>query len=89
MKDRSTMTEPAARGTFSANVTQWAIYDAYEEERMNAQQGGGNSVAANAASSSSANSAATTTAASGNATLSKPEIIKVFLHFIYFMFAYF
>lgn len=32
------MTEPAARGTFGATVTQWAIYDAYEEERSN--QGG-------------------------------------------------
>lgn len=31
------MTEPAARGTFSATVTQWAIYDAYEEERLGNQ----------------------------------------------------
>jgi hypothetical protein len=35
------MTEPAARGTFSATVTQWAIYDAYEEERINTQGGSG------------------------------------------------
>jgi hypothetical protein len=38
------MTEPAARGTFGATVTQWAIYDAYEEERTNNQQSGSGGV---------------------------------------------
>ena len=45
------MTEPGARGTFSATVTQWAIFDAYEDERMNAQGAVGTGATATAASS--------------------------------------
>ncbi|VDL96027.1 unnamed protein product, partial [Schistocephalus solidus] len=31
-RERGTMTEPPARGTYSANVTQWSIYDDYKED---------------------------------------------------------
>lgn len=32
MRDRTTMTEPPPRATFSSNATQWEIYDAYLED---------------------------------------------------------
>jgi dynein intermediate chain 1 len=31
-RERSTMTEPPPRANFSANATQWTIYDAYQED---------------------------------------------------------
>eukprot|EP00043_Microstomoeca_roanoka_P015428 m.154665 g.154665 ORF g.154665 m.154665 type:complete len:739 (+) comp16258_c5_seq1:32-2248(+) len=40
-RDRETMTEAPQRTTFSANATQWTIYDAYvaDQERQNALKG--------------------------------------------------
>ena len=32
MRDRTTMTEPPPRATFTGNATQWEIYDAYIED---------------------------------------------------------
>merc|ERR1711936_882127 len=31
-RDRGTVTEPPPRASFSSNVTQWEIYDAYQED---------------------------------------------------------
>ena len=31
-QERGTATEPPPRATFSGNVTQWEIYDAYQED---------------------------------------------------------
>ena len=31
-QDRGTVTEPPPRASFSSNVTQWEIYDAYQED---------------------------------------------------------
>jgi hypothetical protein len=57
------MTEPAARGTFSATVTQWAIFDAYEEERANVQ--GTSAAAVVSASGSSSTSSTVVSTATG------------------------
>ena len=32
LQERGTVTEPPPRATYSANVTQWEIYDAYQED---------------------------------------------------------
>ena len=32
MQERGTATEPPPRATVSGNVTQWEIYDAYQED---------------------------------------------------------
>ena len=31
-QERGTATEPPPRATYSSNVTQWEIYDAYQED---------------------------------------------------------
>jgi len=32
LQERGTATEPPPRATFSSNVTQWEIFDAYQED---------------------------------------------------------
>ena len=32
LQERGTTTEPPPRATYSSNVTQWEIYDAYQED---------------------------------------------------------